>query len=97
MAPCLRALLLTMFYEKESAYDDRKYPGLGRLATQLLNAEAEIETIQDLLGHNWITTTQKYCKVSNLKVQRDYFKAMRQVQQCSVQPDFNSILDAMEG
>jgi site-specific recombinase XerD len=49
------------------------------MATQLLNAEAEVETIQDLLGHNWITTTQRYCKVSNLKVQRDYFKAMRTV------------------
>ena len=47
------------------------------MATQLLNAEAEVETIQDLLGHNWITTTQRYCKVSNIKVQRDYFKAMR--------------------
>jgi hypothetical protein len=46
------------------------------MATQLLNAEAEVEAIQDLLGHNWITTTQRYCKVSNLKVQRDYFKAM---------------------
>jgi len=34
------------------------------MATQLLNAEAEVETIQDLLGHNWITTTQRYCKVS---------------------------------
>jgi site-specific recombinase XerD len=47
------------------------------MATQLLNAGAEVETIQDLLGHNWITTTQRYCKVSNVKVQRDYFKAMR--------------------
>ena len=46
------------------------------MATQLLNAEAEVETIQDLLGHNWITTTQRYCRVSNLKVQRDCFKAM---------------------
>ena len=64
------------------------------MATQLLNAEAEIETIQDLLGHNWITTTQKYCKVSNLKVKRDYFKAMRRVQQRAAQPDFNSMLDA---
>jgi site-specific recombinase XerD len=49
------------------------------MATQLLNAEAEVETIQDLLGHNWITTTQRYCKVSNLKVQRDYFKAMGKI------------------
>jgi site-specific recombinase XerD len=49
------------------------------MATQLLNADAEVETIQDLLGHNWITTTQRYCKVSNLKVQRDYHKAMKKV------------------
>ena len=51
------------------------------MATQLLNAEAEVETIQDLLGHNWITTTQRYCKVSNLKIQRDYFKAMDKIAQ----------------
>lgn len=56
------------------------------MATQLLNAEAEVETIQDLLGHNWITTTQRYCRVSNLKVQRDYFKAMRNVLERSTQP-----------
>ena len=56
------------------------------MATQLLNAEAEVESIQDLLGHNWITTTQRYCKVSNVKVQRDYFKAMRNVLHRSAQP-----------
>ena len=49
------------------------------MATQLLNADAELVTIQDLLGHNWITTTQRYCRVSNLKVQRDYYKAMQTV------------------
>jgi site-specific recombinase XerD len=63
------------------------------MATQLLNAEAEVETIQDLLGHNWITTTQRYCKVSNLKVQRDYFKAMRNVLQRSTQPSSDSFFD----
>jgi site-specific recombinase XerD len=63
------------------------------MATQLLNAEAEVETIQDLLGHNWITTTQRYCKVSNLKVQRDYFKAMRNVLQRSSQPSSYSFFD----
>jgi site-specific recombinase XerD len=63
------------------------------MATQLLNAEAQVETIQDLLGHNWITTTQRYCTVSNLKIQKDYFKAMRNVLQRETQPSTNSIFD----
>jgi site-specific recombinase XerD len=49
------------------------------MATQLLNADAEVESIQDLLGHNWITTTQRYCQVSNMKVKRDYFNAMGKI------------------
>jgi len=49
------------------------------MATQLLNADADLATIQDLLGHTWITTTQLYCRVSNLKVKRDYYKAMEVV------------------
>lgn len=46
------------------------------MATQMLNAEAEVVTIQDLLGHSWITTTERYCTISNVKVMKDYFKAM---------------------
>jgi site-specific recombinase XerD len=51
------------------------------MATQLLNAEAEVVTIQDLLGHSGISTTERYCTVSNLKVMRDYFKAMEVIMQ----------------
>ena len=51
------------------------------MATQLLNADADLVTIQDLLGHSLITTTQCYCRVSNLKVQRDYYKAIKVVMQ----------------
>ncbi len=49
------------------------------MATQMLNAGAQIETLQDLLGHERITTTQRYCKVSNLKVQKDYYETMDRI------------------
>lgn len=49
------------------------------MATQLLNADADLVTIQDLLGHSRIKTTQRYCQVSNLKVQRDYQNAIGKV------------------
>jgi site-specific recombinase XerD len=51
------------------------------MATQLLNADAGLSTIQDLLGHSHVKTTQRYCRISNLKVQRDYFNAMEVIMQ----------------
>ncbi len=62
------------------------------MATQLLNADAEVSSIQDLLGHNWISTTERYCKVSNVKVKRDYFNAMGKILKRSRQRPLNQIL-----
>lgn len=54
------------------------------MATQMLNADADLSTIQDLLGHSSVKTTQRYCRISNLKVQRDYFNAMEVIMQRGV-------------
>ena len=69
------------YYARKSGLDVCCHQLRHTMATQMLNAEADLVTIQDLLGHSSITTTQRYCKVSNLKVQRDYFKAMEKVAQ----------------
>ena len=69
------------FYAKASGLEVSCHHLRHTMATQLLNADAELVTIQDLLGHDRIKTTQRYCKISNLKVQKDYFKAMDKVLQ----------------
>ena len=69
------------YYAKESRLNVSCHRLRHTMATQLLNADAGLATIQDLLGHGQITTTQRYCWVANLKVQRDYYKAMELVLQ----------------
>ncbi len=64
------------YYARKSSLDVSCHWLRHTMATQLLNADADLVTIQDLLGHGQITTTQRYCRVANLKVQRDYYKAM---------------------
>jgi len=73
------------YYAKKSGIAVSCHHLRHTMATQLLNADADIVTIQDLLGHSRVTTTQRYCRVSNLKVQRDYFKSITVVIQRSQQ------------
>jgi site-specific recombinase XerD len=49
------------------------------MVTQMLNADADLVTIQDLLGNAYIRTTERYCRVSNQKERRDYYQAMEKV------------------
>jgi site-specific recombinase XerD len=67
------------YYARKSGLKASCHQLRHTMATQLLNADADLVTIQDLLGHTRIKTTQRYCKVSNLKVQRDYHKAIGEV------------------
>jgi site-specific recombinase XerD len=64
------------YYSKKSGIPVSCHRLRHTMATQLLNADADLVTIQDLLGHNRIETTQRYSRLSNLKAQRDYYTAM---------------------
>jgi len=67
------------YYAKKSGVKVSCHRLRHTMATQMLNADAAMVTIQDLLGHARIATTERYSKVSNVKVQRDYHKAMNVV------------------
>ncbi len=69
------------YYGKKSGLKVSCHHLRHTMATQLLNAKARLVTIQDLLGHTRIKTTQRYAKLYNLEVERDYFKAMDAVMQ----------------
>ena len=85
------------YYARKSVLNVSCHRLRHTMATQLLNADADLATIQDLLGHSQITTTQRYCRVANLKVQRDYYKAMTVVlQRAQAQQEDDEEKETME-
>lgn len=67
------------YYAKKSGIHVTCHRLRHTMATQMLNADADLVSIQEILGHTRIKTTQRYSKISNIKAQRDYFKAMELV------------------
>jgi len=51
------------------------------MATQLLNAGADVVTLQYLLGHGRIKTTMRYARLSNQKARNDYHQTMKIVEE----------------
>ncbi len=64
------------YYARKTGLKISCHPLRHTMATQLLNADMALVSIQDLLGHKRIRTTERYIKVSNRKVERDYYKAI---------------------
>ena len=44
-------------------------------ANDLLTADVPVTTIQKLLGHRWLETTQIYVAANDRQVQADYYAA----------------------
>lgn len=51
------------------------------LATRLINQGVPITTLQKLLGHRFLSTTQRYARVYDATVERDYRMAMQRLEQ----------------
>lgn len=49
-------------------------------ATQLLQADVPVTTIQQLLGHRWLESTQTYVMANDTMVQADYFAACEKLE-----------------
>ncbi len=67
------------YYSKKAGLNVTCHQLRHTMATQMLNADADLVTIQDLLGHTYIRTTERYCRVSNQKVRKDYYQAIEKV------------------
>ena len=67
------------YYSKKSGIAVSCHQLRHTMATQLLNADADLVTIQYLLGHTRIKTTMRYCCLSNTKAQHDYYKAVDRI------------------
>jgi site-specific recombinase XerD len=50
-------------------------------ATRLINEGVPITTLQKLLGHRFLSTTQIYARVHDVTVERDYRRAMERLEQ----------------
>jgi len=69
------------YYSKKSGVSISCHQLRHTMATQLLNAGADIVTIQELLGHSKIELTMRYSRLSNMKAQLDYYKTMEKIMQ----------------
>jgi len=49
-------------------------------ATDLLNADAPVTSIQKLLGHRWLETTQIYVSANDKQVCTDFYAACQKLE-----------------
>jgi site-specific recombinase XerD len=72
--------LRLMRYRKMSAISITAHRLRHSFANDLLQAEVPVTSIQKLMGHRWIETTQIYVQANDRQVQADYYAACPKIE-----------------
>jgi site-specific recombinase XerD len=72
--------LRLMRYRKQSAVSLTAHRLRHSFANDLLNADVPVTSIQKLMGHRWIETTQTYVLANDHQVQADYYAACPRIE-----------------
>jgi site-specific recombinase XerD len=75
-----------MRYRRESAISITAHRLRHTFANDMVNADVPITSIQKLLGHRWIETTQNYVMANDRQVQADYYAACPKIEGWMLSP-----------
>lgn len=81
-----RGLTTTAIHQRLMRYRERAGIDLSAhrlrhtFASDLLNADAAVTSIQKLLGHRWLETTQIYVQANDKQVCQDYYAACEKIE-----------------
>ena len=75
--PARRVQKIIDAYAKKAGFEKRVYPHLLRhtFATHMLDHDADLRVVQELLGHASLSTTQVYTHVSKAQAKKVYLAA----------------------
>ncbi len=75
-----------MRYREQSAITITAHRLRHSFANDLVNADVPITSIQKLMGHRWIETTQNYVMANDHQVQADYYAACLKLEGWAISP-----------
>jgi site-specific recombinase XerD len=69
-----------MLYREQAAIHITAHRLRHTFANDLLSADVPVTTIQKLMGHRWLETTQNYVMANDRQVQTDYYAACQKLE-----------------
>ncbi len=72
--------LRLLAYRREAGVSLSAHRLRHTFASDLLSADVPVTTIQKLLGHRWLETTQTYVLANDRQVQADYYAACQKLE-----------------